>query len=331
MSDLTNLIGDVDASGDQKVETPENPQGMRDFLRNDAPELKPDNFKIDPVKWMHTVRTALRGGNLMAVGPSGCGKTMLIMELAKALNRPFFYFNLGSTQDPRTTLVGSREAEDGSTYFNESPFVEAIQTEDAIVLLDEISRAHIEAWNILLTVLDPKQRYLQLDEATDQEVIQVADGVCFASTANIGTQYTGTRELDRALTDRFTTIEMEPLEEDEELDLLKQLFDSVDNDKLESIAGIAAETRREAKSQNPAVDRIISTRQSVQMAEQIRDGYTILDALAVTVYPNYEDTGGSRSPRGYIKKIVQGRVDEQDVDDYIFGNDDIQFSRQVFS
>jgi MoxR-like ATPase len=311
------------------VETPESPSEMADFLNNRALDLKPDYLKLSEMKWKHAVRSALRGENLMFTGPSGCGKTMAVMEVRKALRRPFHYMNLGSTQDPRTTLVGTREAEDGTTYFKPAPFVNVIQNENSMVLLDEISRAHPEAWNILLTVLDPKQRYLQVDEAAETGKIDVADGVCFMSTANIGTQYTATRQIDRAINDRFTIIEMDILERDEEFDLLQTLVPNVADEKLDTLATVAEETRREVKASNPSINRIISTRQTVQMAEQIRDGYSIMEAIHVTVYPNYDNEGGDNSPRSTVQKIVQKEVDEQDVDSVLFDHDDMRKSRSM--
>ena len=90
-------------------------------------------------------------------------------------------------------------------------FVKAIQTENAVILLDELTRAHPDAWNILMTVLDQGQRYLRLDEAQGQATIEVADGVTFIATANIGNEYTATRTLDKALMDRFIVVEMDLL------------------------------------------------------------------------------------------------------------------------
>ena len=44
-------------------------------------------------------------------GPAGCGKTMAAKSLVNALDRPDFYFNLGATQDPRSTLIGNTHFE----------------------------------------------------------------------------------------------------------------------------------------------------------------------------------------------------------------------------
>ena len=54
------------------------------------------------------------------------------------------------------------------------------------------------------------------------------DGVTFIATANIGNEYTATRQLDKALMDRFTIIEMDVLNDEEEFGLLKYMFPTVD-------------------------------------------------------------------------------------------------------
>ena len=92
------------------------------------------------------------------MAPAGCGKTEAAKALPAATDRPFFYFNLGATQDPRATLIGNTHFKAGETAFDQSAFVKAIQTENAVILLDELSRAHPEAWNILMTVLDEGQK-----------------------------------------------------------------------------------------------------------------------------------------------------------------------------
>ena len=199
-------------------------------------------------------------------GPSGCGKTMAAKSLINALDRPQFYFNLGATQDPRASLIGNTHfAKDKGTYFSESLFVKAIQTKNAVILLDEISRAHPEAWNILMTVLDQGQRYLRLDEADGAPTIKVAEGVSFIGTANIGNEYTSTRIMDRALMDRFVIIEMDPLNKLEESELLKELYPDVDTNTLDSVAEIGHLTRIEAKSETARLSTVISTRANVEL------------------------------------------------------------------
>jgi nitric oxide reductase NorQ protein len=287
--------------------------------------LKPRELFMSDLKWKYLVRSAMRGKNIMMVGPAGAGKTVASKYLVQALDRPDFYFNLGATQDPRSTLIGNTHfSKDTGTYFSESLFVKAIQTENAVILLDELSRAHPEAWNILMTVLDLNQRYLRIDEKEGSPTIKVAAGVCFIATANIGNEYTSTRVLDRALMDRFITIEMDQLDEIEEYRLLQIKFPKAHKPSLQAVAEIAGMTRKEAKQAAPKLTNTISTRASVECAGLIYDGFTLAEAAEVAIYPFFSEDGGVDSERTYVKQIVQKFcVDPNAKKDALFGQEDV--------
>ena len=279
---------------------------MMSFIHNDSVSLRPSLLMLPDLKWKYLVRSAMRAKNIMMTGAAGSGMPMAAKALANALDRPEFYFNLGATQDPRSTLVGNTHfAKDSGTFFSESSFGKAIQTEDAIILLDELSRAHPEAWNILMTVLDPGQRYLRLDEADNSPIIKVAKGVTFIATANIGNEYTSTRVIDRALLDRFTIIEMELLTKEKEEELLLQMYPEADKEMISNIASIVSATRDEMKTEVPRISTSVSTRASVEFASLCHDGFSLEEAAEVTVYPLFDDAGGLDSERTFIKQLVQ--------------------------
>ena len=288
-----------------------------DFIHNKAVDLRPKTLVMPDLKWKYLVRSAMRGKNIMMTGASGCGKTMAAKRLVEALDRPEFYFNLGATQDPRGTLIGNTHFNPSEgTTFSESLFVKAIQTEDAIILLDEISRAHPEAWNILMTVLDAGQRYLRLDEHENSPTIKVAKGVTFVATANIGNEYTATRSMDRALVDRFIIVEMDSLDKDQESSLLKDLHPGVTQKQADSIAEIASMTRKEIKTDAPRITNSISTRISVEMAGLLEDGFDLAEAAEVCIYPFFDEDGGVDSERTFMKQVVQkycGTSENEDI------------------
>lgn len=286
-----------------------------EFIKQ-SPNIKPADLIISDLKWKYLVRTALRGKNIMMTGPAGSGKTLAGKYLGQVLKRPEFYFNLGATQDPRATLIGNTHfAKDSGTYFSESLFVKAIQTENAIILLDELSRAHPEAWNILMTVLDQGQRYLRLDEADGAPTIKVASGVTFIATANIGNEYTATRVIDRAMLDRFSVIEMDQLNTDQEAQLLKLKFPNVSDTMIRAIAEIADSTRIEVKQAMPKLSTTISTRASVELTSLIADGFTLAEASEVCIYPFFNAEGGAESERTFVKQIVQKYCASTDMQD----------------
>ena len=297
------------------IEVPSDHAEVLNFIHSSY-SLKPKGLMMKELKWKYLVRSGVRGKNIMMTGPAGCGKTMAAKSLVNALDRPDFYFNLGATQDPRSTLIGNTHFDQGKgTYFSKSLFVEAIQTPNAVVLLDELSRAHPDAWNILMTVLDYGQRYLRLDESDGSDTIKVADGVTFVATANIGNEYTSTRVMDKALMDRFTIVEMDVLSEDDENSLLNYMFPNVDSSVLGNVAKIASLTRTESGSETARITSGISTRTTVELCGLLYDGFNLEEAAEVSIYPQYDGTGGVDSERTFVKQIVQKFVDDGSSDD----------------
>jgi len=305
------------------VEIPTDHEEVLNFIHSSY-KLKPKGLVMNELKWKYLIRSAVRGKNILMTGPAGCGKTMAAKSLVNALDRPDFYFNLGSTQDPRATLIGNVHFDKKKgTYFSESLFVKAISTPNAVILMDELSRAHPDAWNILMTVLDAGQRYLRLDEEDGQKTINVAEGVTFVATANIGNEYTSTRVMDKALMDRFMVVEMDVLNEDEEFGLLSYMFPHVDNELLKSVASIAHSTRVEAKSENGRFSNGVSTRTSVELAGLLFDGFGLDEASEVTIYPQYTEDGGVESERTFIKQLVQKYVSDGS-EENLFNEEEIE-------
>ena len=293
----------------EPVQAP-NTMDFINFIHNDSKGLKPQMLFMSELKWKYLIRNILRGKNIMMTGPAGCGKTMAAKAAANSIDGyRMEIFNLGSTQDPRATLIGNTQFDTKKgTVFNPSPFVKAIQTPNTVVVLDEITRAHPEAHNILMSVLDQGQRYLRLDEASDSPIVKVAEGVSFIASANIGNEYTATRQLDRAIVDRFTIIEMDTLSKTEETELLKMMYPSVNVNLITSVAEITSMTRSEVKKETPNLTNSLSTRTAVEIGSLLYDGFTLEEAAEITVYPLFDEAGGAQSERTYIRQFVQKYV-----------------------
>lgn len=303
------------------LEVPDNSAVMNMIAT--APSLRPASLIMADVKWKYLVRSVLRGKNLMITGPAGNGKTLAVTTVAKAMDRPFFYFNLGATQDPRSTLIGNTHFDkESGTYFADSTFIKALQTENSVILLDELSRAHPEAWNILMTVLDESQRYVRVDESPNTPVVNVAKGVSFIATANIGMEYTSTRVIDRAIMDRFQILEMDILNKDQQKDLIMMTCPQMDTKTADILASIYSATQVEALD-GSRISTAISTRTLLAAAGLICDGFTLQEAADVCIYPYYSNDGGAESERTYMKQLVQKFIPDENLkSDNMFDEND---------
>ena len=302
-----------DEACDSVSEAFETHDALKEFIHTKGKDLKPNGLFIEELKWKYLLRSAVRGKNILMTGPTGCGKTLAAQSLVKSLKRPDFYFNLGATQDARATLIGNTHFnKENGTFFSESAFVKAIKTPNAIILLDELSRAHPEAANILMTVLDAGQRYLRLDEAEGSPIVKVASGVTFIATANIGGEYTATRVMDRALMDRFVQIEMDLLDKEGELALLKFKFPEADEYSLNALAEIADTTRQLIKTDASKISTIVSTRVNVEAAGLIYDGFTLFEAANIAILPYFSNDGGLDSERVFMTQLLQKYIKSDD-------------------
>lgn len=286
---------------------PDEQKEFINFIHQQAVALRPPMLKMKDLPWKTLVREVKRGSNIMMTGPAGSGKTMAARAAAASLGMNFHYFNMGSMQDARSGLIGNLHFHNGETTLVESEFIQAIQTPNTVILLDEISRSNHDAWNILMTVLDKGQRYVRIDEqqAGLKRVVNVNETVCFIATANIGVEYTATRVMDKAMLDRFKVIEMEVLSSRDEATLLREMYPSINPKVLTAVADIAGATRDECKREDSRLSTIVSTRMSVEIAGLLYDGFTLAEAAETTIYPFYSPQGGADSERVYVTQIVQ--------------------------
>jgi len=116
---------------------------------------------------------------------------------------------------------------------------------------------------------------------------------------------------------------MDILSDEVSLCLLKYLFPTVDESELNNISSITHLTRIEAQTDNPRITSGVSTRTSVEIAGLLFDGFSLIEAADITIYPQYDATGGVDSERTFVKQIVQKFVSDGS-DEELFTEHDIE-------
>ena len=122
--------------------------------------------------------------------------------------------------------------------------------------------------------------------------------------------------------DRFTIVEMDLLNKEEDNELLSYMFPHVDSQVVQNVAAIAALTRTEANSDTARVPFGISTRTTVELAGLLYDGFSLEEAAEVCIYPQYDNSGGVDSERTFVKQLVQKFCDDGSNDE-LFNEEEI--------
>jgi nitric oxide reductase NorQ protein len=247
------------------------------------------SFVIDETK--HKMMASLvRGGkNVMLTGATGAGKTTYCFELAKELGMDVSVVNLGSTQDARTSLLGYFELQDGNTKFVMSDFIKAIQKPNTLVVLDELSRASDDAFNILFPILDHRREVIVEEKDGTERSVKVDESVRFMATCNIGMEYSATRSLDRALQDRFMTFNLPYISGEQVCDYINDSYTLSENEKSQLNLLASMYDYSHKLFGNGKIGTRISTRSLIDVVSLVQDGgFTIKDILEHAILSQYE-------------------------------------------
>jgi nitric oxide reductase NorQ protein len=271
------------------------------------PSILTDGFFVEQKTFTLIARNILQGVNTLLFGPSGTGKTEMILAIAQRAGCEVCTYDMGSMHDPMTQMLGTHRIDaDHKSVFDYSRFVSDISDAPRegytrrIILLDELSRAPLTTMNILLPCLDSR-RVLPVEMAgeADRRQVPVHPDVVFIATANIGAEYTGTQELDKALKSRFMPLSISYLPNDEEERVLVAKT-GVETDDARNIVSVAEKVRRLYAREELETD--ISTRETLRAAALVADGWSCSEAMEVVFLPLFtgNDTEGERS---IVRKI----------------------------
>lgn len=265
-----------------------------------SPSSTKDGFYMTPNNWRILVRNIKKNVNTMIIGPTGSGKTSCVKEVCTRMGIPLHIFDMGSIIDPISSLLGVHRLEDGKSIFDYAKFTKVIQ-EPCVILLDELNRSSLGANNILFPCLDDR-RELNIEIACGKGVrsIKVHPEVTFIATANIGTEYTGTNMIDRALLNRFFPLELNIIPDAEEINVLVKRT-GIDSEIAKTIVKIANNIRSLSKKQE--ISTSISIRETLMISELVSDGWSVKNAMEMVYLPIYEGTN-SEGERSTVYKTI---------------------------
>jgi len=143
------------------------------------------------------------------------------------------------------------------------------------VLLDEISRAGAIANNLLFPCLDFRRELPMEYSFGDTAPVKIHPQCVFFSTANMGSQYTGTHKLDRALLDRFMLIEVDSISKDDIIDTLISEFPRIGKTKINKMVSVFQSINKEHDEFKISFN--LSIRHLKTIAKLVSNGFTIYD------------------------------------------------------
>jgi MoxR-like ATPase len=230
--------------------------------------------------------------NLLVTGPTGCGKTEGANHYAATRKRPAITIDCTQLVEP-TDAFGAMIAESGTTRFVPSAMTEALATTDAVVILDEVNRAHPKVLNSLFSILDGRGSAridCVLDGNGDPIEVQCASNVVIVMTANIGASYRGAQRMDDAFINRADcTVRVDYLTAAQECKLLTACT-GISKPDADVISKLATWTRSESsKLTGGAVSSAASTRKSVCAARMVAEGLPVARACKLAVVDCYHD------------------------------------------
>lgn len=136
---------------------------------------------------------------ILLQGDTGQGKTYIIQSMAKELGKTCIRLSVNGELGTGE-VVGKFLAKDGSTYWQDGVITECMRKGHWLIV-DEINMALPEILTIFNSILDDG-RSLVLAEK-DGEVVTPHEDFRIFATMNPPDEYTGTKELNKALVSRF--------------------------------------------------------------------------------------------------------------------------------
>jgi ATP-dependent Clp protease ATP-binding subunit ClpC len=244
------------------------------------------------------------GGSFIFLGPSGVGKTELARTLAEFLfgdESALIQIDMSEYMEKHAVsrLVGSPPGYVG--YEEGGQLTEAVRRKPfSVVLLDEIEKAHPDAFNMLLQILEDGR-------LTDSQ----GHKVDFRNTIIIMTSNLGARDISRGTSLGFSTQKEGGMDydkmKDQVLSELKKAFRPELLNRIDDVIVFHELSHAEIKK---IVD-LLMQRVKDQLGEQDIDVILSDEAKELLVSEGYDPMYGARPLRRAIQKLVEDPLSEK--------------------
>ncbi len=235
-------------------------------------------------------------GSFLFAGPTGVGKTELAKQLAEILGIAFLRYDMSEYMERHTVsrLIG---APPGYVGFDQGGLLtDAVhKTPHAVLLLDEIEKAHPDLFNILLQIMDHGSLTDNNGRASD-----------FRSTILIMTSNVGARDLSKRMpgfgsAERFGDTD----------EAFKRLFAPEFRNRLDAKVDFAP---LDPAIMGRIVDKFIGELEA-QLADRRVTINVTLTARAILAKKGYDPLQGARP----LARLIQDQVKRPLTDELLFG------------
>ena len=244
------------------------------------------------------------GGSFIFLGPSGVGKTELARTLADYLfgnESALIQIDMSEYMEKHAVsrLVGSPPGYVG--YEEGGQLTEAVRRKPfSVVLLDEIEKAHPDAFNMLLQILEDGR-------LTDSQ----GHKVDFRNTIIIMTSNLGARDISKGISLGFSTQKGGGMDydkmKDRVLSELKKAFRPELLNRIDDVIVFHELSHSEIKE----IVNLLMMRVKEQLAEQDIDVIISDEAKELLVSEGYDPVYGARPLRRAIQKLIEDPLSEK--------------------
>ncbi|MCX7655616.1 MAG: ATP-dependent Clp protease ATP-binding subunit ClpA [Treponemataceae bacterium] len=282
-------------------------ESERDKLRDLEKRLKERIFGQDAaveavVRAVKRSRAGFRSpgkpiANFLFVGPTGVGKTELARSLAEILGIALHRFDMSEYQEKHTVsrLIGSPPGYVG--YEEGGLLTDAIRKQPhAVLLLDEIEKAHPDIYNVLLQIMD----YATLTDNNGRK----AD---FRNVILIMTSNAGARDIGKSLIGFGERV----VDEGVVYDAVEKTFTPEFRNRLDAVVRFGHLSREMMRS--------IVHKELIQFKAQLAEKKVTLEVTPACVeqlaIEGYSREFGARN----VSRVIEERVKSFFVDEVLFG------------